>query len=173
MRTLIFLFIGVILFVAIVVTNRMAARRAGEGDESSAEPDGGLGARLAEAATTFLVAAGAVPEERTVLKAALSDLASQCDALAAREEGRAALPRAARATATRLILVLYGVVERVTALAQTSASAATDALLDSAVGLIVEATDALHSIADKADESAMRHLEAELDVLRERLDAGR
>jgi hypothetical protein len=46
-------------------------------------------------------------------------------------------------------------------------------VLDSSVAVIVDATDALHRVADRADESTLRHLEVDLDVLRERLDAMR
>lgn len=165
MRTLLIVFIGLLVLVAVLLSNRLAARR--QAVRMPAEDDPSLSARLTEAATAFSAAAEALPDDRAALGIALSDLASQCDALAE----RAPLPRTARGAVVRLLLALHGVVERVTKLAQRAPSDAFDPLIDSATGLIVGASEALHGIAEQADETAMRHLEADLDVLRARLDA--
>lgn len=170
MRTLLFLFIGLIMVVAVIVSNRLAAREAAAEDQKRDEEDAGLDARLHDAATTFRAAAQSIGETHTALRTALTDLAAQCEALAQREADGSGLGRLARAAIIRLLFALYGVVERVTALANHSASETFEPLLDSSVGLIVSATDALHTIADRADEATTRHLEADLDVLRARLD---
>ena len=173
MRTLLFLFIGLVLFVAVWAAKRRAAR--GPVDQA-ARPEGddpSLGEQLCEAAHTFSAAADSLSPERAMLKTALTDLAAQCRALAVRDAEGDGLPATARLGLVRLLLALYGVAERVTALAQRGAGRETDAVLDSSVAVIVDATDALHRVADRADESTLRHLEVDLDVLRERLDAMR
>ena len=170
MRTLIFLFVGLIVFVAVLVSKRIDAKKT-DGVTDSSEPEGtSLADRLAEAATTFRASADSFAPKRIQLKTALTDLAAQCSGLSEREQ-TTGFPRGAQTSIVRLLLALYGVVERLTGVAQHTASEATEAVLESSVGLIVEATDMLHAIADKADETAMVHLEADLDVLRDRLDS--
>jgi len=171
MQTLVILISGLIFFIALVVAKRRIARgRAERRTSSDAAEDTSLGAQLLDAERTFAAAADSLSPGRRMLKVALTDLARQCRALAERDADGAGLPVRARAATVRLLLALYRVVERVTALARRDGSSEMDALLDSAVGAIVGAKDALHTIADQADETALRHLEADLDVLRARLD---
>jgi len=126
--------------------------------------------RLSEAAATFGAAADTVDSGRPALKSAIIDLADQCAALAGRQGEGAAFGQAPRAAIIRLLMALYPVVERVTAITRHGDPAVIAPSLDTATVLLTRSTETLVNIADRADETALRHLEADLDVLRERLD---
>jgi len=168
MRTLIFLFFGLFLLTAMFVVKRLDAGRekklAGEGDSKPLT----LKERLEQSAVLYRTAAGALPADRIRLRKVISGLADRCRSLAT----RARFPRKARMTIIRLLLSLNDVIERVTAIERSREPSELDALsTDKAVELIAEATEALGVIADRADDVASRRLEADLDVLKDRLDA--
>lgn len=120
---------------------------------------------------TFNAAADSLPDHRAELRSAIADLSNQCAALSKREESGGSFSRTARASIARLVLALYGVVERAASIAKRPASPAADELLVEANGLIVSATQSLNGFAERADETSLLHLEADLDVLRDRLSA--
>jgi len=67
---------------------------------------------------------------------------------------------------------LNDVVQRVTALEGTSdPNLPHGTSTDKSIELISEATEALGAIAERADDAAVRRLETDLDVLKDRLDA--
>lgn len=168
MRTLILLIVGLIVFAAILVSNRIAARRQSEAGDGPSDDSLTLEARLAEAATVFAAAAQA--SGRPILKSTVSDLAAQCSALARREGEGAGFNRESRSAIIRLLLVLHDVVERVMALERHGVPESGIPLFNSAIDLVGRATAELHAIADRADARALTHLEADLEILRERLD---
>lgn len=177
MRTLIFLSIGLLMFTGWLVIKLLDARKRRQpgvrevpAPSDPAPEDSNLSQRLDEAAMTFGAAGHSVGAERGALKTAITELSEQCAALSAREKTGAAFRRPARAGIVRLILALYGVVERATKIADRPASDAADTLLDDATKLIGSATTALAGFAERADDTALTHLEADLDVLRDRLD---
>lgn len=168
MRTLIFLFIGLIMLTALLIVKRLDARRerkaAASGDSESLT----LSARLTQSAHVYRAAGETLSDRRVYLKASISELVNQCEALATRD----GFSRAARSKIIRLLLSLNGVVQRVTkvdGMYITDDSA--DSLTDNAAELILEASASLNAIADRADDTALRRLETDLDVLKDCLDA--
>jgi hypothetical protein len=172
MRPLGFLILG-LLALAGALLLRQGLHRRKQRPRLIALPGGkdidALEQRLTEAAISFNAAAGAL-DPSSSLRAALTSLSDQCAALAARQADGGAFGSAPRAAIIRLLMALYPVVERVTAIACYGDPAVTDPSLDSATALLTRSTETLGNIAEKADETALRHLEADLDVLRERLD---
>lgn len=130
----------------------------------------GLEARLAEAATSFGSAAAALGPEHGSLRRALEGLAAQCAALAERQGNGTGLNRPARSAVLRLLLALYGVIERLGALARHGDPEVVGPGLETATAMIEKSTDTLAGIAESADARELRKLEADLDVLRDRLE---
>lgn len=160
MRTLIFLFIGLLMLTAMLGAKWLDARRASKDVGVAKSENPTLSARLKQSATLYRKAAQALPEESDHLRAAIFELADQCSALASRD----GFSRSARSTIIRLLLSLNDVVDRVS-------KTADGPLTDRASDLITEATKTLSVIADRADDTVLRRLEADLDVLKDRLDA--
>jgi hypothetical protein len=176
MRTIAFAFAALFAVVVALFLKRKH-RRVGQSSNAPAFPAGNdnegrdaLESRLAEAADNFAAAAATLSPDHDALRAALEALSAQCAALAARQNNGGDLDRVARSAIIRLLLSLYSVVERVTALSRYGEAAGVEPALESARSLIVKSTEAFSGIAERADEAALVHLEAELDVLRERLD---
>lgn len=168
MRTLIFLSIGLIMLIAVLVVKRLDARRekkaAATGDSESLT----LSARLTQSAHVYRAAGETLSDERAYLKASISELANQCEALASRE----GFSSTARSTIIRLLLSLNDVVQRLTAVEGLDIpSDASESLVNNAAELIAEASAALGAIADRANDTTLRRLEADFDVLKDRLSA--
>jgi len=166
MRTLIFLFFGLFMLTAIFVVKRLDARREKKLADPSESKALSLKARLEQSAIVYRAAAETLPDDR--LKEAISELANRCSALATR--GR--FSRKVRTTIIRLLLSLNDVVQRVTAI-ETASDTKDDenSSTDKSIELIGRASEALEKITDRADDAALRRLEADLDVLKDRLAA--
>lgn len=170
------LILALVAYIAAVVS---FWRPAGTGDEAEPEDaspgndreafDGDLSARLSEAATTFGSAAEHIAVGHSALKASVKALSGQCSMLAARASEDEGFARRNRAPVLRLLFPLYAVVRRSTDLSRRDTVSKSTELLDNAAVLISGATEALCDIAERADDTALRHLETDLEVLQQRL----
>lgn len=165
------LILALVAYIAAVVT--FWRRPEAIEDASDPVPETGqhdlLTARLSDAATAFGAAAREVPDTASAFKAACTRLAGQCAELGSRAAEDDAFARRARVAVLRLLHPLYGVVRRATSLSQRESTPAGEALLTSAADLTARAGDTLQRIAERADETALRHLETDLEILEERL----
>ena len=168
MRTLIFLLIGLTMLGAMLIGKYLDTRREKAAVEKSESLT--LSARLEQSADLYRTAANAVSDRHRRLSSAITELADHCSALSARR----GFSRAARSTIIRLLLSLNDVVRRVTEIDATSHLSDSGRLLtDRAIQLIVEASEILEDIADRADDASLRRLESDLDVLNDHLSTRR
>jgi len=164
MRTLIFLFFGLFMLIAIFVVKRLDARREKNVVEAGDPESPTLPARLEQAAISYRAAAVSLSDEHNRLRLVILDLADQFNALAA----RGPFSRSARTAIIRLLLSLNDVVQRVTGDQGRNADAP---LVDRAAELIAEAKLILGGFVDRANDTALQRLEVDLDVLKDRIDA--
>lgn len=174
MRTIGFVIFGLVAAIfAFALRGRLARRKPQPKAPELTVVEGGrdeLHQHLSEAANSFSAAAAGIDPDHETLRQSLTELSARCLALAERQRDAEAFGPPARTAIVRLLLALYGVVERVTALARHGEPTRIGPAIGEATALIGRSTEALGGIAEQADETALRHLEAELDVLRARLD---
>lgn len=171
---LFFLFLIVVLIAAGAAVVLRFLRRSGDAAAAAGmpppdDPEVPLAKRLRSASKNFRRAARLVGRRFHPLRSAITGLSEQCARLADRVGADEGFERRSRMAVLRLVYPLYGVVDRAVIASRQPDDGARDGLLNSAAALIQQANDALGAVADRADESALRHFEADLEILEERL----
>jgi len=131
-----------------------------------------LETELRDAVSAFLEARGDVAEgaEGTdAIRAAIGSLAEKTSKLETRVRADDGFARRVHQPVKRLLLALYSVVQRAARATHRSPGAERDAVIAASADALTRAADQLGRVTEQADEVAMRKLEADLEVLEERL----
>jgi len=128
-----------------------------------------LETELRDAVAAFLEARGDAAEESRAIRTAIGTLAEKTSRLETRVRADDAFARRVHQPVKRLLLALYSVVQRAARATHRSPGAERDAVIAASVDALNRAADQLGRVTEKADEAAMRKLEADLEVLEERL----
>jgi len=128
-----------------------------------------LETELRDAVSAFLEARGDTAEDAPDLQTALGSLAEKTSRLEMRVRADDGFARRVHQPVKRLLLALYSVVQRAARATHRSPGAERDTLVSASVHAITRAADQLGRVTEQADEAAMRKLEADLEVLEERL----
>ena len=103
------------------------------------------------------------------VRSAIGALVEETERLETRVKADESFARRVHQPVKRLLLALYSVVQRAARATHRSPGEERDAVLTASVEALERAADQLGRITEQADEVAMRRLEADLEVLEERL----
>lgn len=137
--------------------------------EPPLETDTPLEIELRDAVAAFLEARGDVAEDGRDIRAAIASLAEKTSKLETRVRADDAFARRVHKPVKRLLLALYSVVQRAARATHRSPGTERDAIISACTDALTRAADQLGRVTEQADEVAMRKLEADLEVLEERL----
>lgn len=128
-----------------------------------------LETELRDAVSAFLEARGDVAEGAEDIRVAIGSLAEKTSRLETRVRADDGFARRVHQPVKRLLLALYSVVQRAARATHRSPGAERDAVIAASADALTRAADQLGRVTEQADEVAMRKLEADLEVLEERL----
>ncbi len=140
-----------------------------ESPEAPLVPDTPLETELRDAVAAFLEARGDVAEDGRDTRAAIALLAEKTSKLETRVRADDAFARRVHKPVKRLLLALYSVVQRAARATHRSPSPERDAVIAASTDALTRAAEQMGRVTERADEVAMRKLEADLEVLEERL----
>ncbi len=132
-------------------------------------PDAPLETELRDAVAAFLESRGDVAADADAVRTAIGSLAEKTSGLQRRVSADEGFARRVHQPVKRLLLALYSVVQRAARATHRSPGEERDAVITASVDALTRAADQLGRITEQADEVAMRKLEADLEVLEERL----
>lgn len=128
-----------------------------------------LETELRDAVSAFLEARGDVADDADTIRTAIGSLAEKTSKLETRVRADEGFARRVHQPVKRLLLALYSVVQRAARATHRSPGEERDAVIAASADALNRAADQLGRVTEQADEVAMRKLEADLEVLEERL----